>query len=764
MGMITKHATPSSANTAAHNSASGITAEQWYQRFSLEVDKTVAAVDYLTEKQVERFREACFFMYEEHKAQRRRSGEPYAFHPLAVAGLLAEVNFDVDTLIAGLLHDVIEDVENPDGSKKWTRDTLAAVPFVGTVVADIVEGVTKIEKIDHITPEANSRERREAHTIVKTILATSRDIRVIMVKLADRLHNLRTMDAMRPSSQRKKARETLAVYAPIAGRLGMETLRLRLRELSYRYAYPRLYQRAYDQLQASKPKLKKTNKQVAKELTKLLETAGVQVIKVSILEPLVQHAILDLKRLGNAEAIEYRRLMRVVVKEENDCYWAMGVLHKRFRYINNTIRDHIAQVKENGYRSLDTQLFGRKGVQYDCVIRTEEMHTLAQTGAAGSFLKSYFDKTGEVPDSFDHHYKTWFNNLVDIEKNLDSADDFYNEFKDDLRPNEIAVYTPRGDVRFYPEGATAVDFAYGVHTELGDSASLAIINGHYTPLNTKLKDGDKIRIVKSKTARPDPAWMRFAVTPRARHAIRHYFNHLEEDNAIAVGEQLLSDLLQQFERPSPDDWDSALMTELLAHYDQIETIEDLYSAIGRGKRLPSNVVFDLDQILESRNDDFEAEDVSTFQEKFLSQSQLFAASAPSCTDCLPVPGDDVVLKFTPSEGMMIHHGQCQTLDIRHDKSSEYHYFNWHPDEKRHKANISIIADDLPGVVTSLSQLISQHDSNIAQMNFTQIDEQHSRISLILRVFSSDQLERIMAAFIRQPYAIKVERLLHKNIA
>ena len=736
------------------------TPEQWYTAFEKDVEHVIETLDYLTPEQVSRFREACFFMYEEHKKQNRKSGEPYAFHPLSVAAILSEVKFDVETLIAGLLHDVIEDVKGDDGELKWTAESLAAMPFVGKKVAEIVEGVTKIQQVNEEQPQ--TKKNGEALTIIKTILATNQDIRVIMVKLADRLHNLRTMAAMSKKSQRKKARQTLAVYAPLAARLGMETLRLRLTELSYQYAYPLLYQFAKKELQNKKPQTPITTQEIAEDITVNLRQANVDLIKVTIHEPLVQHALMDLKRTDNPDTIDYRRLIRVIVKDETDCYKALGVLHKMFRHRSQSFSDCIWRSGPSGYRSLDTRLFGKHGSVYDAQIRTQKMHLQAQTGAAGALLNASLKKQDLTTQNTNHH-KEWISNLVNVQKSMSSVEEFYQQLRADLLPTDITVYSPTGEAKFFVEGATAIDFAYSIHTDIGNTAVKAVVNGRIVRMNYQLKDGDKIKIITNDLAKPGPSWERFATTAKARGAIRHYFNHLEQSKAIKAGRKNLDKLLKQLKLPKSKKWPKPIKKKLLTFYDGIDSRKKLYETIGRGQKLPTSVADNLLKVLTAQKPQpLALQSAAMLNKQASEQSDFYSQVGKPCQLCKPVPGDAVLAIYSAKNGMVIHYNLCKLTNPKNSVNDDFHMFKWHDSDTKHSASLTLEVEDKPGVLAEVCKIIADEESNIVKTSVSNLDHEVSNIDLEILVYNTQQLAIILTRLQHKSTILEIHRNTNSN--
>ncbi|MGH8291160.1 MAG: RelA/SpoT family protein, partial [Steroidobacteraceae bacterium] len=521
---------------------------------------------YLPPEQVARIEEAAEFGASAHKGQKRLSGEPFIAHPVAAAAILADLRLDADTLIAAILHDVIEDTPTP-------KDQLAA--RFGADVAELVDGVTKLDAI-----QFKSREEAQAESFRKMLLAMVRDLRVILVKLADRTHNMRTIEAMPLPRRRAVARETLEIYAPIAERLGLYNMKLELEDLGFEALYPRRYQvleRALRKARGNQKEfLKKIEQQLGAGLAKNELGARVETREkhlYSIYKKMLR------KRASLAEIVDVHGL-RIIVDRPDTCYRALGVVHSVFKPMPGRFKDYIAIPRVNGYQSLHTTLFGPNGVPIEAQIRTEDMHRVAESGVAAHWR---YKSGGDAADSMQQERtREWLSSLVELQED-GTSEEFLESVKVDLFPDKVYVFTPRGTILRLPSGATVVDFAYAVHTDIGNRCVAAKVDRRLTPLRTVLRNGQTVEIITAKGAMPNPSWVNFVVTAKARNAIRHYLKSLRRTEAIALGQRLLNQALAEF-RLALEDVSPEVQHAVLGEFG-MKDLDDLYEKIGLGERL-----------------------------------------------------------------------------------------------------------------------------------------------------------------------------------
>src|SRR5215472_11087013 len=522
---------------------------------------------YLPPPDVALVERAFAFSEEAHQGQFRKSGEPYITHPLALASILSQWRLDAQGLAAALLHDVMEDT---DVTKHQIESSF------GKPVADMVDGVSKLDQI-----EFQSREDQQAESFRKMLPAMAQDVRVILIKLADRLHNMRTLDAMAPTHRQRIARETLDIYAPIANRLGLNALYQELQELAFKHLYPTRHRVLAKAIKAARGNRREVMNRILQSLREGLKRAGITAT-VSGREKITYSVYKKMreKHYSFAQVFDIYGV-RVLVKDATACYAALGVLHSLFKPIPGKFKDYIAIPKANGYQSLHTTLFGPFGTPLEAQVRTHDMHRVAETGVAAHWLY----KAGGELDIAEAQEQThrWLQSLLEIQSESRDSKEFLEHIKGDLFPDEIYVFTPKGKIMALPRGATAVDFAYTVHTDIGHHCTAARINYELLPLRTELKNGDQVEIITSQTARPNPSWLNFVATGKARSRIRHFLKSLQTRESAALGERMLEQALATLKvAPETTTWER---WEALAKEFGAKSQLDILADIGLGKRL-----------------------------------------------------------------------------------------------------------------------------------------------------------------------------------
>ncbi|MGH8228850.1 MAG: RelA/SpoT family protein, partial [Steroidobacteraceae bacterium] len=520
---------------------------------------------YLPAEQVERIRDAAEFGASAHKGQKRLSGEPFFAHPVAAAAILADLHLDSDSIIAAILHDVIEDTPTP-------KDQLAK--RFGTDVAELVDGVTKLDQI-----KFKSRAEAQAESFRKMLLAMVRDLRVVLVKLADRTHNMRTIEAMAPARRRAIARETLEIYAPIAERLGLYSLKLELEDLGFGALYPQRYRVLERALKRARGNQREFLKKIEQQITAALLKNGIAA-RVATREKHLYSIYKKMRRKRSMlnEIVDVFGL-RIVVDTADTCYRALGSVHSVFKPMPGRFKDYIAIPRINSYQSLHTTLFGPNGMPLEVQIRTEDMHRVAESGIAAHWRY----KTGEeVETAQQEHAREWLRHLVELQDG-GSSEEFLESVKVDLFPDKVYVFTPRGEILRLPSGSTAVDFAYAVHTDIGNRCVAAKVDRRLAPLRTVLRNGQTVEIMTAKGAMPSPSWVNFVVSAKARSAIRHYLKSLRRTEAIALGQRLLNQSLGEFHLDLEELTPEAL--QAAAAEVGIKDVDELFEKIGLGERL-----------------------------------------------------------------------------------------------------------------------------------------------------------------------------------
>ncbi|WP_292754741.1 RelA/SpoT family protein, partial [Methylophaga sp. UBA4502] len=588
-------------------------------------DLCFATSNYLENNQVESIRRAYHFAEQCHEGQTRRSGERYITHPLAVAHVLAMMHMDYECIMAGLLHDVIEDTEM---SK---RDVIAEF---GEPVAELVEGVTKLAQAAFET-----RQHAQAENLRKMLLAMSRDIRVIIVKLADRLHNMRTLGHLRPEKRRRIAHETLEIYAPIAQRLGMNLMRCELEDLGFHVLYPIRYRVLGDAVRKARGNRKEIVSQITASILNRMEQEGLSADiqgreknLYSIYKKMVS------KQLSFSEVMDVYAF-RIIVDDVDACYRMLGVVHNLYKPVQGKFKDYIAIPKANGYQSLHTVLFGPYGVPIEVQIRSRDMDQLAEAGVAAHWLY----KTGEVAGNTLAHRKArqWLHGILEMQKSSGDSMEFLENLRIDLFPDEIYVSTPKGEILTLPRGSSAVDFAYAVHSDVGNSCVAARVGRHLVPLSSPLETGQSVEIITSPTSHPNPAWLNFVVTPKARTNIRNYLKHLQGEEAIQLGLRLLNKHLTAFST-ALENIPTKRITALLKEY-ELENFDELLSDLGLGN---ISALLVAQKLLQEETPDKEP------QALLIAGTEGMVVNFARC--CHPIPGDPIHGFVSAGRGIIIH--------------------------------------------------------------------------------------------------------------
>jgi RelA/SpoT family (p)ppGpp synthetase len=635
-----------------------------------------------------------------HRGQFRKSGEPYITHPLAVASILSQWRLDAEGLAAALLHDVMEDTS-------VTRLELEST--FGRPVADMVDGVSKLDQI-----EFSTREEAQAENFRKMLLAMARDVRVILIKLADRLHNMRTLDAMAHAHRRRIARETLDIYAPIANRLGLNALYLELQDLSFKHLYPMRYRILAAAIKAARGNRREVMNRLLDVLREGLAQAKIPAT-VSGREKTIYSVYKKMleKHYTFSQVFDIYGV-RVLVPDKTACYAALGVLHDLYKPIPGKFKDYVAIPKANGYQSLHTTLFGPFGTPLEAQIRTHDMHRVAEAGVAAHWLY----KSGGQLDLAEAQREThrWLQSLLEIQSESRDSKEFLENIKGDLFPDEIYVFTPKGKIMALPSGATAVDFAYGVHTDIGHHCVAARINYELLPLRTELKNGDHVEILTSPTARPNPSWLSFVVTGKARSRIRHYLKGLQQRESAALGERLLNQALATLKvEPHAIAWDrwEALAKEYGAK-SQLEILAD----IGLGRRLSFVVAQALTRV------HGKAEEAAPAASKpgALTLRGVEGVAIQYARCCRPIPGDSIVGQFRKGQGLIVHTRDCVTLRKQRVDAGELVDVEWAPDVQGvFDAGVRILVTDRRGLLAELATNIAGAEANIDAISMERPD-------------------------------------------
>ena len=708
--------------------------EAWLDDLHLRIDDLCAITsEYLEPVQVEQLREACHFAAEAHAGIYRKSGEPYIFHPLAVARILANVRFDHETLQAALLHDVIEDTH-------YNKEHISS--RFGPEVADLVDGVSKLTQI-----QFNSKLEAQAENFRKMFLAMANDLRIIMIKLADRLHNMRTLGAMRPESRRRIARETLEIYAPIAGRLGMNHLRQELEDLGLSHLHPLRYR----VLQEAVRKLSGNRHEIISQLEARINARLRDEHVPARVMGRGKH-LWGIYQKMRDKHLPFREVhdvyaVRIIVDTADTCYRTLGVMHSLYKPIMGRFKDYIAIPKANGYQSLHTVLFGPNGVPIEVQIRTEDMHIMAEVGVAAHWrYKSGGDGQGSYAQQ---RAREWLRKLLDMQRRAGNPVEFLESVKVDLFPDEIYVFTPRGEIIELPRGATAVDFAYAIHSDVGNTCVGAKIDRRLAPLRTPLTTGQTIEVIITPTARPNPAWLNFVVTAKARASIRHYLKHLQREEAILLGKRLLEKALAGHvsglsELP-------AQQIERLVQDLGLSGFGDLLAEIGLGNRVAALFV----KRLLPEGEEIVSPDANA-QPLLIKGAEGTVVSFGKC--CRPLPGDAIIGYLNAGRGIVIHRDNCKNVASYKKNPDKWIEVEWERQiNADFAAELRLEVANKRGVLATLAAAISTTETNIETINTSERDGHTTTVHLLLDVHDRAHLARVMRQLRTLPEVLKLAR-------
>lgn len=679
--------------------------------------------NYLSDEHVENIQRAYLVAEKAHQGQKRRSGEPYIIHPVAAAKILAQMRMDPQTIMAALLHDVLEDT-------KIDRATLAEQ--FGEEVAALVDGVSKLTQI-----EFEDRIQQQAENFRKMILAMVRDIRVILVKLADRLHNMRTLDALDASKRRRIARETLEIYAPIANRLGMHTLFLELEDLGFVAMHPKRYAILKAAIKKARGHRKEIMSTIESTIKRALEERGLPPCAVWGREKHIYsiYKKMEQKQISFAEIMDIFGF-RIVTDSVDTCYRVLGIVHSLYKPLPERFKDYIAMSKANGYQSLHTTLFGPYGVPIEIQIRTADMDNMAEFGIAAHWLY----KTEEAKiNPAQVRARQWLKGLLEIQQSADSSLEFIENVKIDLFPDEIYVFTPKGRILALPQGATPVDFAYDIHSDIGDSCVAAKIDRRLVPLSTKLTNGQTIEIITAPSARPSASWLNFVVTGKARGKIRHFLKNQQRAESVAFGEQLLQSALHVFGF-SLEKIPYEIMNRLLEFY-QVKTMDDLAELVGLGNVLPQAVTRYLADLLNKKTDEITR--YAALPTVAIRGTEGLIVNFAPC--CCPIPGDPILGIITPGQGLSVHLEDCAQIIKERYQTDACIPVQWDSHiQGEYKVDVVLEAANERGVLAQLTTTISDEHANIDNIRTIENHRNHYvELILTLSVHDRVHLARVM---------------------
>ncbi len=672
---------------------------------------------YLEPPQVNQVKRAYYYAEQAHTGQFRRSGEPYITHPLAVANILASIRMDYQSLMVAMLHDVIEDT----GIAKS-----AISQQFGETVADIVDGVSKLAKIEYET-----QAEKQAKNFQKMALAMAQDLRVIIVKLSDRLHNMRTLGALPPEKKRRIAKETLEIYAPIAHRLGINDWRVEFEDRCFAAMYPLRATRLQASLQKVRGNRKTLVEKIKESIESRLSREGIDALVIGREKHL--YSIYNKMRSKHKSFKEIMDVyaFRIVVSEIDTCYRALGVIHNLYKPKPGEFKDYVAIPKENGYQSLHTIVVGTQGVPIEVQIRTKEMDELASTGIAAHWLyKTVEDNPSQ--SSYDRANR-WTKRLLEIQKLTNSSVEFVESVKIDLFRDEVYVFTPRGEIVELPAGSTPVDFAYAVHTQVGNTTVACRINDRPAPLSQVLESGQKVKIITSERTQPNPNWLNFAVTAKARSAIRHYLKNQRHMESVELGKRMLSRALMQLDI-NLQDLDQEQLA-LLTNCGNANTMDELYESIGLGEQPALSVAKILQPNAATENKD-------THTPITIDSSDGILISFARC--CRPIPGDPIVGHTSTGKGIVVHRESCKNLKDLRNKKENIIPTNWSANVVgEYLTEIRVEVTTERGIIASLATRISNTGTSIEGIQVDERDAEHSVINLIIAVTNRVHLANVM---------------------
>lgn len=699
---------------------------------------------------------AYYFSERAHEGQIRRSGEPYISHPLSVAGILADLHLDLDSVATGLLHDTVED----------THATLEDIRReFGDSVAQLVDGVTKISQMKF----KNSYEK-QGENIRKMIVAMGRDVRVLLVKLCDRLHNMRTMNFMPFEKQERIALETLEIYCPLAGRMGISSLKIELEDLCFRYYRPDMYYELIQKVRKTEVEQNRYIEEVKSIISKDLEKAG---FKFEVFGR-SKHLWSIYKKMQNRN-IDYEQLydvlaFRVIVESVAECYGVLGLVHSLWKPIPGRFKDFIAMPKTNNYQSLHTTVIGPGGERIEIQIRTREMHLVAERGIAAHWK---YKERGQVADDSEFQQVNWLKDLVNSHQQVKNADEFLDSVKTDLFDSEIYVFTPKGDVREFPEGATPLDFAYAVHTELGNKCTGARINGKMVPLRYHLQNGDTVEIMTSKTQEPSKDWLKYAVTNKAKQKIRQYVKEEQRRRSLALGKDLIEKEFRKFGMAAVKHLKGAEYETFLKE-NGLKDLEELYVKVGYGRLEPRHLVSRVSPATIAK--EAAKTEETTFMEKVVKAAAQKTRKSNSLVSvdgmddvlvhfakcCHPIPGDPISGFISRGRGVTVHRADCpKAFELDQFRKVDVAWTSTQASEGQERmVRVRVISHDVPGLLKSMSEVFSVQGINIESAQIRTTKDKKAVCNFEVSVSNASQLNNAIYELQKIKGILGVTRVFH----
>ncbi|NIY83359.1 bifunctional GTP diphosphokinase/guanosine-3',5'-bis pyrophosphate 3'-pyrophosphohydrolase [Vibrio hepatarius] len=693
------------------------------------------AQEYLTEPQIEALRQSYVVAKDAHEGQTRSSGEPYIIHPVAVSRILAEMRLDIETLQAALLHDVIEDTE-------VTKEELETQ--FGTTVAELVDGVSKLDKL-----KFRDRKEAQAENFRKMVLAMVQDIRVILIKLADRTHNMRTLGALRPDKKRRIARETLEIYSPLAHRLGIHNIKTELEELGFEALYPNRYRVLKEVVKAARGNRKEMIQRIHTEIEGRLEEVGLKARVVGR-----EKNLFSIYNKMKTKEQRFHTIMdiyafRVVVEDADTCYRVLGQVHSLYKPRPGRMKDYIAVPKANGYQSLHTSMVGPHGVPVEVQIRTEDMDQMADKGVAAHWsYKGNGERTGTTAQV---KAQRWMQSLLELQQSAGNSFEFIENVKSDLFPDEIYVFTPKGRIVELPVGATAVDFAYAVHTDVGNTCVGARVDRNPYPLSKALKNGQTIEIISAPGARPNAAWLNYVVTSRARTKIRQVLKTMRREESVTLGRRLLNHALGEL---SITDISEENVNHVLAEL-KVATLEDLLAAIGLGELMSiviaRRLLGDADELTEVTSADGKPK-----KKLPIRGAEGLLLTFANC--CHPIPDDHIIAHVSPGRGLVVHRETCPNVRGYQKEPDKYMAVEWSEDyDQEFIAELRVDVQNRQGALAELTNVISKTGSNIHGLSTEERDGRLYTVTVLLTTKDRVHLAGIMRKIKAMPQTLKVRR-------
>lgn len=689
-------------------------------------DLTNLISGYLEPQQIDRVFQAYEFSAKAHEGQQRISGEAYIHHPLEVARILGEMHMDHQTLMAAILHDVIEDTPTAKGEIKKK---------FGKSIAELVDGVSKLDKV-----KFESAEEAQAQNFRKMLMAMSQDIRVILVKLADRLHNMRTLGSLRHEKRMRISRETLDIYVPIAQRLGLNNIRLELEELGFLIMYPMRHRILTEQMRKVRGNRKEVITKIRNALRRRMrqeklpvEIHGREKHLYGIYEKMRRNK-LTFNEVYDVYAF------RILVEDVDNCYRVLGVVHNLYKPVPGKFKDYIAIPKTNGYQSLHTVLFGPYGVNIEVQIRTKEMNDVAEAGIAAHWLYKSGNKGGDRSGAH-RKAREWLQRIMEMQKTAGNPQEFLDNVKVDLFPDAVYLFTPKGKIIELSKGATAVDFAYAIHTDIGNSCTGTRINRRLAPLGTKLYSGQSVEIITSPNAKPNPGWLKFVTTAKARTSIRHYLKNLQEDEAIALGLRLLNRELDLFgyryDKIQPEK-----LEEVLSEY-HLQDNQSLLAEIGLGNRIAPLIARRLIETEFISTQSVNGTTGNDTSEPFVIKgTEGMVVHFPKC--CHPIPGDPIAGFSSAGRGIVIHNLSCKNVAEYRNQPEKWIDVQWEEKISRDfTTTIRMYATNQRGVLATVAAAISEQEANIINVDIEDKDDRDTLIVFEIEVRNRQHLAQVI---------------------